>query len=1263
MRRARSQINNLAFQNPADGSAVSGAQQPVGVSEQTAEIQRRLAGLAAQNMGVPIDPYAPRYAQAGFVGGAPMHNMATPMHPDYQQQPHAYHHQQPQHSMTASSPELDNIKAALERMSSKLQSVGQGAPTSELQNQLAQQQSAMLKQHHDQIAAELLELRKTVSETSGSSGDLDLIQQTLNANYRAISEQIERSSANNMDTAVLSSAIDASHKALSEQIAELRETIDIAGANPEIYAKTLEASHEEIVSKIDDLGGSIKVAEGNPDLYAKAIEDNFREINAQYHELKDAVHSIGKDEGSASTPDLSNVEMRLEEITRAVVALSSNDNGMNNLERIEARVSDLTKLMEGLDPDAGSAGDLSLQAVQFEELHTSLREIDARIAGITPADSSGIDGLASQINRLSEKLDNLSAVTVGAPGNEGDGSALLERLDKIVERVDTLQGSQSGEGTPDAVMHQLEQIAGAIDELAKPASVQDQSEHFASLETQLSEISKRLAQPSEEGAGALSLEPLTQRLVGIEEQLGQSRDIAIELSSRAAEDAINRTLENLPQGNAETSGNPLAEETLHSLSQSLAQLNSSAEQANATNLEAFGAVKDTLNRMAEKLSNIESGMIPTQPTFGPAGEMDTTSHREEIHQEIPVHEQPSAQPQSATPEMVLQQAAGMDQTHLDTNKLVQDHETYDTSDQLHQTDAEAKGHDLVNAARQKMAEANQASAVAAEALTQSAPKASEMPKAHALPGTELEEASEKARSSNSEETNTTLPKVDTPAMEMDHVPEVPERSTEITDDKPLEPGTGGPDLAALVRQANERRKNSSDAQSDSSGTDFIAAARRAAQAAAQEAGALEEEVEDNKKKGLVSSLSDLFVRRKKVVIMAAAAALLVALAVPLANKFLGGQNNQIADASQQAIVEQVNTQAVSPVEENTPAQDEGVTEFEANSFEIEAVDEPLPNTAAQSIEEQTYEPPQNELTNTSLSTQAATIGFVNTDALTFVAPALKAAVQNSDPAAMFEVARRYTDGNGVEKNLEEAAIWYARSAGLGFAPAQYVIGNFNEKGLGVEADAAQAATWYELAAKGGNIVAMHNLAVLRATPNAITAQPDLAEAFKWFSKAAEYGVRDSQVNAGIFYTKGVGTEVDLIQAYKWFAIAAKAGDGDAASKRDVIADALRPDQLEQAKALVENWQPLEVEKIANEVDVPENWKNSQVAVSSAPINAEMIAKTQFLLGKLGYDAGPADGLMGSKTRTAIAQFQEKVGLQPSGEISDELMKALEAVGI
>ena len=113
---------------------------------------------------------------------------------------------------------------------------------------------------------------------------------------------------------------------------------------------------------------------------------------------------------------------------------------------------------------------------------------------------------------------------------------------------------------------------------------------------------------------------------------------------------------------------------------------------------------------------------------------------------------------------------------------------------------------------------------------------------------------------------------------------------------------------------------------------------------------------------------------------------------------------------------------------------------------------------------------------------------------------------------------------------------------------------------------------------------MHNLAVLFAM--GADGGADNTMAAHWFLSAAELGVKDSQFNLGILAAKGVGMPQNLEESYKWFALVAKAGDSDAAAKRDEIAKALRPEQLERARAAPELWKTKPLNAEANSVEFP-----------------------------------------------------------------------------
>jgi localization factor PodJL len=270
--------------------------------------------------------------------------------------------------------------------------------------------------------------------------------------------------------------------------------------------------------------------------------------------------------------------------------------------------------------------------------------------------------------------------------------------------------------------------------------------------------------------------------------------------------------------------------------------------------------------------------------------------------------------------------------------------------------------------------------------------------------------------------------------------------------------------------------------------------------------------------------------------------------------------------------------------------------------------------------------------------------------------ALRQAAADGDAKALFEIGSRYAEGRGVKEDTTAAAKWYEKSAELGFAPAEYRIGNFYEQGIGVTRDIQKAKTWYQLAAGQGNASAMHNLAVLFAM--AADGVTDNESAARWFQAAADLGVKDSQFNLGILAAKGVGMKQNLEESYKWFALVAKTGDKDAAAKRDEIANALRPEQLEKARAATELWKAKPLDAAANSVDVPESWQDSAPQTTAGIDMKKAVKNIQLILNKNGYDAGGADGVIGGKTKNAIMAFQTDNKMKPTGEIDAPLVKAL-----
>ena len=91
------------------------------------------------------------------------------------------------------------------------------------------------------------------------------------------------------------------------------------------------------------------------------------------------------------------------------------------------------------------------------------------------------------------------------------------------------------------------------------------------------------------------------------------------------------------------------------------------------------------------------------------------------------------------------------------------------------------------------------------------------------------------------------------------------------------------------------------------------------------------------------------------------------------------------------------------------------------------------------------------------------------------------------------------------------------------------------------------------------------------------------------------------------------------------------------------------------------WAPKPLDAQANSVTIPDAWTEDIEATASVDLGAA-IKRVQTILNANGYDAGSADGIMGTRTTSAIATFQKDNEMEPTGRIDEPLVRALLALG-
>ncbi len=470
--------------------------------------------------------------------------------------------------------------------------------------------------------------------------------------------------------------------------------------------------------------------------------------------------------------------------------------------------------------------------------------------------------------------------------------------------------------------------------------------------------------------------------------------------------------------------------------------------------------------------------------------------------------------------------------------------------------------------------------------------------------------------------------------------------------------------------------------------DFIAAARRAAQAAADAArtdapGADSETDEPaERKSGAFARISQAIRNRNKPLLLAAAAIVLAIGAMQIYSKFIDTGETPARLAAEAPSVPPARVAVTAATQ--SPSVDDilaaaGATSAARNRADAAMVapstkpDANIAFAAPEAVGNGFGAPasaPPTETFGDTAKAETAPVTLASSPKLPEptalnAGPApdpaigsdkLVAAAATGDPAAAFEIAARYAEGDRVPKDLAKAAEWYARSAEGGVAVAQYRLGSLYERGQGVAKSPIDAVNWYQRASDQGNVNAMHNLAVMMS--EGVDGAPDQQKALQWFLAAADYGVRDSQYNLGVIYARGLGTPQDLTASYKWFAIAAAQGDTDASGRRDEVAKLLPADDLAKARAAVQAWHAKPPLAEANGVSTPEGgWDGPGKTLGEGDRQA-LVKKIQTLLAEQGFDPGPTDGVIGEKTRDAVRAYQRRNGIAETGRIDGSLVAAL-----
>lgn len=149
---------------------------------------------------------------------------------------------------------------------------------------------------------------------------------------------------------------------------------------------------------------------------------------------------------------------------------------------------------------------------------------------------------------------------------------------------------------------------------------------------------------------------------------------------------------------------------------------------------------------------------------------------------------------------------------------------------------------------------------------------------------------------------------------------------------------------------------------------------------------------------------------------------------------------------------------------------------------------------------------------------------------------VKAAAENGDIQAQYDLGELYLNSLEGEVNVDKAQEWLAKAAEKGHVRAQMRLGLFYQ-GNGIQGhqydDPEKMVYWLEKAAAQGDLFAMLSLVSIYTN-----FKPDFVGARKWLLKFAEMGHTDAYSSLADFYYVGDLVAQDYVEALRLYLLAA-----------------------------------------------------------------------------------------------------------------------------
>ena len=174
-----------------------------------------------------------------------------------------------------------------------------------------------------------------------------------------------------------------------------------------------------------------------------------------------------------------------------------------------------------------------------------------------------------------------------------------------------------------------------------------------------------------------------------------------------------------------------------------------------------------------------------------------------------------------------------------------------------------------------------------------------------------------------------------------------------------------------------------------------------------------------------------------------------------------------------------------------------------------------------------------------------------------------------DPKYQFYLAKAYSFGDGIDKDLKKSLYWYEQSSDQnyplsknnlalmyengqevdqnfnkafdlvcnaaiqGVPVSQFNVGRYYQHGVGVDKDIDYASLWHQKAIENGSLASIYHLGVIYFHGGNKVIKDDY-KAFNLIKQAADNGLKMSFYDIGLMYYNGWGTNKDIGKSINWF---------------------------------------------------------------------------------------------------------------------------------